>query len=154
MVRRELTHKDLEVALALDLAGFQKILHQFEHRDNMAALLWILFVGRQELGQHQNDRSQQTFCGIVEECVLASATVIAVRVDDGLGQDLGILFCLSTGCQILRVVSGDVHVAVDQCQQIVAVRPGRVTQVDDRHIVPIALFRNRSIVTGEVALTV
>ena len=104
------------MALVFRSAGFQKILYQLEHRNDVAALLGILLIGRQELGQHQNDGSQQTLCGIVEESILATATVIAVWVDDSLGQDLGVLFGLGTGCKILRVFPGDVHITVDQCQ--------------------------------------
>lgn len=102
MVRRQFTHEDLEMALVFRFAGFQKILYQLEHRDDVAALLGMLLIGRQELSQHQDDGSQQTFCGIIEEGVLTTATVISVRIDASLGQDLGILLGLCTGCQIFR----------------------------------------------------
>ena len=92
VVRRQLAHQKLEVALALDATGFQKILHQLEHGDDVSALLGMVFVGRQELSQHQDDRGEQTFGGIVEEGVLPTVAVIAVRVDNGLGQDLGVFF--------------------------------------------------------------
>lgn len=121
MVGWELRHQKLEVALALDLTGFQEILYQLEYRDDVAAVLGVLFIGRQKLSQHQDDRGEKTLCGIVEEGVLPAVAVIAVRVDNGFGKDLGILFGLRTCYQILRVVPGNIHIAVDQCQQIIAV---------------------------------
>ena len=154
MVRRQLAHQKLEVALALDATGFQKILHQLEHGDDVSALLGMVFVGRQELSQHQDDRGEQTFGGIVEEGVLPTVAVIAVRVDNGLGQDLGVFFCFCAGRQIPRLLSGDIHVPVDQRQQIVAIRAGGITQVDNRDIVPIALLGDGSVIPGKVALAV
>ena len=109
------------MALALDPAGFQKVLYKLEHGDDMAALLWVVFIGRQELGQHQDDRGEKPFRCIVEESVLAAVAVIAVRVDDGLGQDFGVFLGLGPGCKIVRVTPGNVHIPVDQRQQIVTV---------------------------------
>ena len=109
------------MALALDPAGLQKILHQLEHGDDMASLLGMVFIGRQELGQHQDDRGEKPFRRIVEESVLTAVAVIAVRVDNGLGQDFGVFLGLGPGCKIVRVTPGNVHIPVDQRQQIVAV---------------------------------
>ena len=109
------------MALALDTAGLQQILHQLEHGDDMAALLGVVFIGRQELGQHQDDRSEKPFRRIVEESVLAAVAVIAVRIDDGLGQDFCVFLGLGPGCKIVRVTPGNVHIPVDQRQQIVTV---------------------------------
>ncbi len=154
MIRWQLAHQKLEVAFALDAAGFQKILYQLEHGNDMAALLGMVFVGRQELGQHQDDRGEQTFGGIVEEGVLTTVAVIAVRVDNGLGQYLSVFFCFCASRQIPRLLSGNVHVSVDQCQQIVAIRAGGISQVDDGDIVPIALLGNGTVIPGQVALAV
>ena len=109
------------MALAFDLTGFQKILYQLEYRNDVAAILGMLFIGRQKLCQHQDDRGEKALCGIVEKGVLTAIAVITVRVDNGFGKDLGILLGLRTSCQILRVVPGNIHIAVDQCQQIIAV---------------------------------
>ena len=119
------------MALALDTAGLQKILHQLEHGDDMAALLGVVFIGRQELGKHQDDRGEQTFRRIVEKSVLAAVAVITVWIDDGLGQDFGVFLGLGTGRKIVRVIPGNVHIPVDQRQQIVSVRAGGISQVDN-----------------------
>ena len=71
-----------------------------------------------------------------------------------LGQDLGVFFCFCAGRQIPRLLSGDIHVPVDQRQQIVAIRAGGITQVDNRDIVPIALLGDGSVIPGKVALAV
>ena len=68
-----------------------------------------------------------TFGGIVEEGVLTTVAVIAVRVDNGLGQYLSVFFCFCASRQIPRLLSGNVHVSVDQCQQIVAIRAGGIS---------------------------
>ena len=57
---------------------------------------------------------------------------VSLRADDGLGEDLGVLLRLCAGSEVVRLFSGDVHIAVDERQQIVSVRAGRITQIDDR----------------------
>ena len=109
------------MALAFDPAGLQKILYQLEHGDDMPALLGVVFIRRQELGQHQDDRGEKPFRRIVEESVLAAVAVIAVRIDDGLGQDFGVFLGLGTGREIVWVTPSNVHIPVDQRQQIVSV---------------------------------
>lgn len=81
----------------------------------------MVFIGRQELGQHQDDRGEKPFRRIVEESVLAAVAVIAVWIDDGLGQDFGVFLGLGPGRKIVRVITGNVHIPVDQRQQIVTV---------------------------------
>ena len=83
MVRRQLAHQKLEVTLALYLAGFQQILHQFEDRDDVPALLWMLLIRRQKLRQYQNDRSEQPLRRIIEKSILSAVAVIAIGVDNG-----------------------------------------------------------------------
>jgi len=83
VVRRQLAHQKLEVTLALYLAGFQQILHQFEDRDDVPALLWMLLIRRQKLRQYQNDRSEQPLRRIIEKSILSAVAVIAIGVDNG-----------------------------------------------------------------------
>ena len=83
MVRRQLAHQELEVTLALYLAGLQQILHQFEDRDDVPALLRMLRIRRQKLCQQQDDRSEQALRRIVEKGILSAIAVIAIGVDNG-----------------------------------------------------------------------
>ena len=109
------------MALALHLAGFQQVLHQLEDRNDVPALLWVLLIRRQKLRQHQDDRSEQALRRIVEKGILSAVAVITIGVNNGFGKDLGVLLRLGSSRQVLGIFSCDVHVAVDQCQQVVAV---------------------------------
>ena len=111
----------------------------------MAALLGMGFIGRQKLGQHQADRGEQPFRRIVNEGVLAVVGGIAAGIDNGLGQDLGVLFGLGPGSQILRIGPGNVPVPVDQGQEIVAVGAGWISQVNDRDVIPCLLYTSRCV---------
>ena len=76
---------------------------------------------------------------------------VSLRADDGLGEDLGVLLRLCAGSEVVRLFSGDVHIAVDEHQQIVAVRAGRITQIDDGDmLIAVILFGNRAVVAGEI----
>ena len=76
---------------------------------------------------------------------------VSLRADDGLGEDLGVLFGFGAGSEVVRLFSGDVHIAVDEHQQIVAVRAGRITQIDDGDmLIAVILFGNRAVVAGEI----
>jgi len=76
---------------------------------------------------------------------------VPLRADDGLGEDLGVLFGFGAGSEVVRLFSGDVHIAVDERQQIVAVRAGGVTQIDDGDmLVAVIFFGNRAVVAGEI----
>ena len=78
---------------------------------------------------------------------------VPLRADNGLGEDLGVLFGFGAGSEIVRLFSGDVHIAVDERQQIVAVRSGGVAQIDDGDmLVAVILFGNRAVVAGEITL--
>ena len=68
--------------------------------------------GRQVLRQQQGDGGEHAFRCIVKILVLTE--VLPLRVDDGLGQDLGILLRLGPGGQISRISPACVHVMVDQ----------------------------------------
>ena len=75
---------------------------------------------------------------------------VSLRADDGLGEDLGVLFGFGAGSEVVRLFSGDVHIAVDERQQVVAVRAGGVAQVDDRHLIAIALGGNGPVIAGQI----
>jgi len=77
---------------------------------------------------------------------------VAVRVHDGLGQNLRVLFRPRPGRKVCRVRPADVHVAVDEREQIVAVRAGRVAQIDYGHMVAVVIFCDGAVVAGEIAL--
>ena len=154
MLRGQLIHQKLKPALALDTGRLQQILHQFEHRHDVPALGGALRCGRQELGKEQNGCREQSFCRIIEKGVLPIVGGVALGVDNGLGEDLGVLLRLGSGGEVIRLRSGDVHIAVDQSQQIIAVRAGGVSQIDHRHIVAVIFLRNRAVVPGQVALGV
>ena len=87
----------------------------------MPALLRMLRIRRQKLCQQQDDRSEQALRRIVEKGILSAIAVIAIGVDNGFGKDLGVLLRLGSSRQVLGIFSCDVHVAVDQCQQVIAV---------------------------------
>ena len=87
----------------------------------MPALLRMLRIRRQKLRQQQDDRSEQALRRIIEKGVLSAIAVIAIGVDNGFGKNLGVLLRLGSSRQVLGIFSCDVHVAVDQCQQVVAV---------------------------------
>ena len=78
---------------------------------------------------------------------------VSLRADDGLGEDLGVLFGFGAGSEVVRLFSGDVHIAVDERQQIVAVRAGGIAQVyHGDMLVAVILFGDRAVVAGEITL--
>ena len=109
------------MTLALYLAGFQQILHQLENGNDMPAFLGMRLIRWKKLRQHQNDRGEQSLRRIIEKGVLSAIAVIAIGVDNGFGKDLGVLLRLGSSRKVLGIFSCDIHVAVDQCQQVVAV---------------------------------
>ena len=118
----------------------------------MTALLWMLLVRRQKLRQKQNDGGQEPLGRIIEECIL-SMVGVSLRADDRLCEDLGILLRFSSGTKIIRLRSGNVHIAVDECQQVVAIRAGGVAQVNDGDMfISIVFLGDGAVVTGKVAL--
>ena len=108
--------------------------------------------GRQELRQQQDHGGQESLGGVVEEGVLPEA--VPLGIDDGLGQDFGVLFRLGPGRQVIRVGRRLIHIGVGQGQKIEPVRPGGVAQVDDGHLVAVVLFRDGPIVPGQIPLGV
>ena len=78
---------------------------------------------------------------------------VPLRAYDGLGKDLGILLRLCAGREIIRLFSGNVHIAVDERQQIVTVRAGGIAQIDDGDmLIAVILFGDRAVVAGEITL--
>jgi len=60
-------HERLETALALDVRGFQQVLHQLEHGDYMA----LFRFG--ELGHEQNSGGEQALGRVVKKAILPVA---------------------------------------------------------------------------------
>ena len=77
------------------------------------SILW-----RCELRQQEHNGSQKSLSAVVEESILTVLGSVAVRVDDGLGKDLGIFFCARTGGKVLRMLACNIHVVIHQCQEI------------------------------------
>ena len=101
MVWRQLAHQELEVTLALYLAGFQQILHQLEYRHDVPPLLRVLLIRWQKLCKQQDRGGQQALRRIVEEGVLPAIAVIAIGADNGFGKDLGVLLRLGSSRKVL-----------------------------------------------------
>ena len=99
----------------------QEFLYQLEHRGDMPHLIPACFLRGQEFCQQQNYRCQQALCRIIEVGVLTTVGSVPLRVDDGLGEDLRVLFCLCFGTNILGIFPMLIHIAVDQSQQVIAI---------------------------------
>ena len=151
MLGRQLIHEQLETgASPRATRRLQQILYQLEYRHDVPPLLRVLLIRRQKLRKQQDRGGQQALRRIVEEGVLPVVGV-PLRADDGLGEDLGVLFGFGAGSEIIRLFSGDVHIAVDERQQIVAVRAGGVTQVyNGDMLIAVILFGNRAVVAGKI----
>ena len=74
-----------------------------------------------ELRQQKHNGSQQTFSAVVEESILTILGSVAVRVDNGLGEDLGVFLCARSGSEVLRMLARNIHVVIHQRQEIEAV---------------------------------
>ena len=91
--------------------------------------------------------------GIVEKGILPIlGAVTAAGVDEGLGEDLGVFLRLGLCRQIIGVDLIDIHVLVDQVQQVVAVRPGGVAQIQHSDLVSVAVLGDAGIVAEQIAL--
>ena len=84
-------------------------------------LLRLPILGWCELRQQKHNGSQQTFCAVIEEGVLTVLCSVAVRVDNGLGKDLGVFLCARSGSEVLRMLARNIHVVIHQRQEIEAV---------------------------------
>ena len=115
-------------------------------------LLRLPILGWGELRQQKHNGSQQTFRTIVEESILAVLCSVAVRVDNGLGEDLGVFLCARSGSEVLRMLARNIHVVIHQRQEIEAVRAGWVAQVNDGYLVAVIPGGNGSIVACQIPL--
>ena len=117
-------------------------------------LLRLPILGWGELRQQKHNGSQQTFCTVVEESILTVLCSVAVRVDDSLGEDLGVFLCARSGSEVLRMLARNIHVVIHQRQEIEAVRAGWIAQVNDRDLIAVIFRCDAAVVTCEVALGV
>ena len=114
MVGRKFFHELLELIAVASLAGSEKFLNDFEHRNDMA------LCGLAEFRHQQNGCSQKSFGGIIEVGVLSEVTVLHAGENNRLGDDLCVLFRLGFVLHFIR--SGiQIHVLVDEVQKIVSV---------------------------------
>ena len=144
MVIGEQLHEQLELALALDFAGSQQVLKEFEYRHN------VLFLLGKELGHQQDQAGEQSLCRVVEIGVLA-VVLLPIHLDDGLGTDFGILLHLGPGPQILGIFLHQFRVLGHQVEHIGPIGAGGISQVDHRHLVAIALLCDGAVVAVDVA---
>ena len=117
-------------------------------------LLRLPILGWGELRQQKHNGSQQTFRTVVEESILAVLCSVAVRVDDSLGEDLGVFLCARSGSEVLRMHARNIHVVIHQRQEIEAVRAGWVAQVDDGYLVAVIPGGDGTVVARQVSLGV
>ena len=87
----------------------------------MPPLCLGFLVRGQVLRQKQNHSGEQALSGVIEEGVLSVLRGISIRIDDGLSEDLGILLRLGAGGNVFRILPADIHVVIDESQQIVSV---------------------------------
>ena len=118
----------------------------------MPHLITVRFLRGKVLRQQQNHRCQQTFCRVVEVGILATVCVIALRVDDGFGEDLRVLFCFCFCADVPGIFPVLVHIAVDQGEQVVAIRPGGFPEIHHGYPVSVDISGNGAIVPGQVSL--
>ena len=156
MVWRKFRQQELELVLALHAAGCQELLHQLEDRDDVALLDRLAFriLGGQVFRHQQEHGGKQALGRVVEVGVLPVLGAVPGGIDQGLGEDLGILLRLGLGRQIFGVSLVDVHILVDQVEQIIAVRAGRVAQIQHGDLKAVALLGDPRIVAEQVALGV
>src|SRR5699024_2044482 len=79
-----------------------------------------------ELGYQQNRRRQQPLGRIIKIGVLPEGSGVHAGEDDGLRDDLGVFFASGLIYQLVRVRLVQVHIFIDQMQEVIAVAPGRV----------------------------
>ena len=72
--------------------------------------------------------------------------------DDGLGYDLGVLFSLRFVGEVVGFFLPEIHILVYEMEQIVTVRLGGVTQVNDSNVVSVVFLCDLAVVSVQVAL--
>ena len=133
MVVGKQLHELLELVLSL-LAGWrQQLLNDLEYRYDVPLLRLT------ELGYQQNRRRQQPLGRIIKIGVLPEGSGVHAGEDDGLRDDLGVFFASGLIYQLVRVRLVQVHIFIDQMQEVIAVAPGRVPKVDYRNMISIVL---------------
>ena len=145
---RQQTDDPLELILATWSRRCQQILNDFEHRNNVSGILLTVLCNQ------QNGCGQQAFSCIVEECVLTEGCTFHAGHDDCFGNDLGILFGFCLIRKVIRVFLPKIHILVDQVQQVIAIRFGRITQVDNGNFVAVIVLCDLTIMTVQVTLGV
>lgn len=146
MLLRQEIHELLELVLALlSVRGEQGL-------DELKSGKDVPFRRRAELHHQQYRGGQQSFGGIVEVGVLAEGGAVCAGQYDGLCDDFCLLLRLSLIAQPPLPQEG-IYVAVHELEQVVAMRPGGIAQVDDRDAVPVALC-HRAITSHKIALRV
>ena len=145
MVIGKQRHKLLKLILAFLIGGSQQFLDDLEHGYDVP-------LGRvTELCHQQDCCGQQTFGGIVEVCVLPEGSSIHTGEDNGLGNDLSILFSLCLVHQFLGMLLVQIHILVDQVEKVIAIGAGRVTQINHGDLVAV-LLGDGSVVAHDIAL--
>ena len=82
----------------------------------------FLILGGQVLGHQQEHGSQKSLGTVVEKSVLPIlGAVAAAGVDEGLGKDLGVFLRLGLCSEVIRLCFVNVHVFVDEVEQIVSI---------------------------------
>ena len=117
-------------------------------------LLRLPILWRGELRQQEHNGSQKSLSAVVEESILTVLCSVAVRVDNGLGKDLGVFLCARSGSEVLRMLARNIHVVIHQRQEIEAVRAGWVAQVDDGDLVAVIPGGDGTVVARQVSLGV
>ena len=143
MIGWEKLHKLLELILVPIPARCEKFLNNLEHRHDVS------FLRLTEFRDEENGRRDQTFCGIVEVAVLTEAARFHAGENDGLGDDLGVLFRLGFVLYFIRP-GIQIHVLVDKVQKVVSVRAHGIAQVNDRNVIAIILGGDRAVVAHDV----
>ena len=75
--------------------------------------------GWQVLCQQQDHGGEHALRRVVKILILRK--VLLIRVDDGLGEDFGVLLRLGSGGQISRISPACVHVVIDESEQVIAI---------------------------------
>ena len=102
----------------------QQILNQFKHGYDMAFLLLTIFRNQQDYG------CQQPFRRIIKKCILPiAAGRRTIRTDDGSRSNLSVFYRFRFCCKIVVILQVFIHVLVDQCQNVISIRAGRISQI-------------------------
>ena len=149
MCWRQLIHQKLKQASILDRGWSQQILNQFKHRNNVAFLRFAVFRNQ------QNHRCQQPFRCIIKKCILSiAAGRRTIRTDDGFCGNLCVLFRFCFCYKITVIFQVFIHVLVDQSKNVIPVRAGRISQIQNRDFISVMLFRNSGIVSEQIAFRI